>query len=120
MQRGRWRRVVATRCTSKGGAAAERVAGLPFGGGTATPRAEVGLAGAEAGLLSRSGKVGAVDVLDTPQFRRYSDPFAAGAKKAAAKTHVRSVAGRAGAVRRGPTMRAARGAADGPSTVTDG
>ncbi|MBK3626865.1 BMP family ABC transporter substrate-binding protein [Streptomyces sp. MBT49] len=44
------------------------------------------LAGAEAGLLSRSGKVGAVDVLDTPQFRRYSDPFAAGAKKAAAKT----------------------------------
>ncbi|GGZ46229.1 hypothetical protein GCM10010371_01660 [Streptomyces subrutilus] len=41
------------------------------------------LAGAEAGLLSRSGKVGAVDVLDTPQFRRYSDPFAAGAKHAA-------------------------------------
>ncbi|SHI31426.1 BMP family ABC transporter substrate-binding protein [Streptomyces sp. 3214.6] len=44
------------------------------------------LAGAEAGLLSKSGKVGAVDVLDTPQFRRYSDPFAAGAKKVAAKT----------------------------------
>lgn len=44
------------------------------------------LAGAEAGLLSRSGKVGAVDVLDTPQFRRYSDPFAAGAKKVAAET----------------------------------
>ncbi|MGW7042781.1 BMP family ABC transporter substrate-binding protein [Streptomyces avermitilis] len=44
------------------------------------------LAGAEAGLLSRSGKVGAVDVLDTPQFRRYSDPFAAGAKEVAAKT----------------------------------
>ncbi|WP_330350283.1 BMP family ABC transporter substrate-binding protein [Streptomyces sp. NBC_00582] len=44
------------------------------------------LAGAEAGLLSESGKVGAVDVLDTPQFRRYSDPFAAGAKKVAAKT----------------------------------
>lgn len=44
------------------------------------------LAGAEAGLLSRSGKVGAVDVLDTPQFRRYSDPFAAGAKKVAART----------------------------------
>ncbi|MET7473986.1 BMP family ABC transporter substrate-binding protein [Streptomyces sp. NPDC005648] len=44
------------------------------------------LAGAEAGLLSRSGKVGAVDVLDTPQFRRYSDPFAAGAKKVAATT----------------------------------
>ncbi|MBO7935568.1 BMP family ABC transporter substrate-binding protein [Streptomyces sp. S9] len=44
------------------------------------------LAGAEAGLLSKSGKVGAVDVLDTPQFRRYSDPFAAGARKVAAKT----------------------------------
>ncbi|MFF4834376.1 BMP family ABC transporter substrate-binding protein [Streptomyces sp. NPDC001315] len=44
------------------------------------------LAGAEAGLLSKSGKVGAVDVLDTPQFRRYSDPFAAGAKKVAATT----------------------------------
>ncbi|MEU6376283.1 BMP family ABC transporter substrate-binding protein [Streptomyces sp. NPDC046909] len=44
------------------------------------------LAGAEAGLLSESGKVGAVDVLDTPQFRRYSDPFAAGAKKVASKT----------------------------------
>ncbi|MEV8604565.1 BMP family ABC transporter substrate-binding protein [Streptomyces griseoviridis] len=44
------------------------------------------LAGAEAGLLSESGKVGAVDVLDTPQFRRYSDPFAAGAKEVAAKT----------------------------------
>ncbi|MFF4507141.1 BMP family ABC transporter substrate-binding protein [Streptomyces sp. NPDC001401] len=44
------------------------------------------LAGAEAGLLSKSGKVGAVDVLDTPQFRRYSDPFAAGAKKVAAKS----------------------------------
>ncbi|OQR61975.1 BMP family ABC transporter substrate-binding protein [Streptomyces maremycinicus] len=44
------------------------------------------LAGAEAGLLSKSGKVGAVDVLDTPQFRRYSDPFAAGAEKVAAKT----------------------------------
>ncbi|MFD5145804.1 BMP family ABC transporter substrate-binding protein [Streptomyces sp. NPDC058401] len=41
------------------------------------------LAGAEAGLLSKSGKVGAVDVLDTPQFRRYSDPFAAGAKQTA-------------------------------------
>ncbi|WP_055565374.1 BMP family ABC transporter substrate-binding protein [Streptomyces atriruber] len=39
------------------------------------------LAGAEAGLLTRSKKVGAVDVLDTPQFRRYSEPFAAGAKK---------------------------------------
>lgn len=44
------------------------------------------LAGAEAGLLSKSGKVGAVDVLDTPQFRRYSDPFAAGAKKVAPRT----------------------------------
>lgn len=44
------------------------------------------LAGAEAGLLSKSGKVGAVDVLDTPQFRRYSDPFAAGAKKVAPNT----------------------------------
>ncbi|MEW1718220.1 BMP family ABC transporter substrate-binding protein [Streptomyces sp. NPDC093109] len=43
------------------------------------------LAGAEAGLLSKSGKVGAVDVLDTPQFRRYSDPFAAGAKEVAPK-----------------------------------
>ncbi|MFF3646705.1 BMP family ABC transporter substrate-binding protein [Streptomyces sp. NPDC002564] len=39
------------------------------------------LAGAEAGLLTRSKKVGSVDVLDTPQFRRYSEPFAAGAKK---------------------------------------
>jgi basic membrane protein A len=36
------------------------------------------LAGAEAGLLSKSGKVGAVDVLDTPQFRRYSDPARVG------------------------------------------
>ncbi|MHC5903525.1 BMP family ABC transporter substrate-binding protein [Streptomyces sp. S6] len=44
------------------------------------------LAGAEAGLLSRSGKVGAVDVLDTPLFRRFSDPFAAGAKKVAPKS----------------------------------
>ncbi|MFF4801894.1 BMP family ABC transporter substrate-binding protein [Streptomyces sp. NPDC001351] len=53
------------------------------------------LAGAEAGLLSRSGKVGAVDVLDTPQFRRYSDPFAAGAKKVAAtsQTSTRFVGG---------------------------
>ncbi|ATL26488.1 BMP family ABC transporter substrate-binding protein [Streptomyces formicae] len=39
------------------------------------------LAGAEAGLLTKGKKVGAVDVLDTPQFRRYSEPFAAGAKK---------------------------------------
>ncbi|MFD6288796.1 BMP family ABC transporter substrate-binding protein [Streptomyces sp. NPDC060205] len=43
------------------------------------------LAGAEAGLLSENGKVGAVVVLDTGQFRRYSDPFAAGAEKAAPK-----------------------------------
>lgn len=40
------------------------------------------LAGAEAGLLSRSGKIGAVVVLDTPQFRRFSDPFGKGAEKA--------------------------------------
>jgi basic membrane protein A and related proteins len=39
------------------------------------------LAGAEAGLLSESGKVGAVVALDTPQFRRYSTPFGEGAKK---------------------------------------
>ena len=39
------------------------------------------LAGAEAGLLSRSGKVGAVVALDTPQFHRYSDPFGQGARK---------------------------------------
>jgi basic membrane protein A len=39
------------------------------------------LAGAEAGMLTKSNKVGSVDVMDTPQFRRYSDPFAAGAKK---------------------------------------
>lgn len=37
------------------------------------------LAGAEAGLLSTTGKVGAVVVLDTPQFRRYSVPFGQGA-----------------------------------------
>lgn len=40
------------------------------------------LAGAEAGLLSKTGKVGAVVVLDTPQFRRYSVPFGQGAEKA--------------------------------------
>ncbi|MFE0173009.1 BMP family ABC transporter substrate-binding protein [Streptomyces sp. NPDC059002] len=39
------------------------------------------LAGAEAGLLTEAKKVGAVDALDTPQFRRYSEPFEAGAKK---------------------------------------
>jgi basic membrane protein A len=38
------------------------------------------LAGVEAGLLSRSGKVGAVVALDTPQIRRYADPFGAGAQ----------------------------------------
>ncbi|WP_410601983.1 BMP family ABC transporter substrate-binding protein [Amycolatopsis sp. lyj-90] len=40
------------------------------------------LAGAEAGLLSKSGKVGAVVVLDAPQFHRYSIPFGKGAEKA--------------------------------------
>ncbi|WP_405766247.1 BMP family ABC transporter substrate-binding protein [Streptomyces sp. NBC_01538] len=44
------------------------------------------LAGAEAGLLSKSGKVGAVDVMDTPVFRRFSDPFAAGAQQVAPNT----------------------------------
>lgn len=39
------------------------------------------LAGAEAGLLSSSGKVGAVVALDTPQFRRYSVPFGEGAER---------------------------------------
>jgi basic membrane protein A and related proteins len=38
------------------------------------------LAGVEAGLLSKSGKIGAVVALDTPQIRRFSDPFGAGAK----------------------------------------
>ncbi|WPO74806.1 MULTISPECIES: BMP family ABC transporter substrate-binding protein [unclassified Streptomyces] len=49
------------------------------------------LAGAEAGLLTESGKVGAVDVLDTPQFRRYSEPFAAGAKKVNPKVSARTL-----------------------------
>ncbi|MFD0419869.1 BMP family ABC transporter substrate-binding protein [Streptomyces sp. NPDC127108] len=49
------------------------------------------LAGAEAGLLSESREVGAVDVLDTPQFRRYSEPFAAGAKKVRAGTSSRTL-----------------------------
>jgi basic membrane protein A len=40
------------------------------------------LAGVEAGLLSKSKQVGAVVALDTPQIRRFSDPFGAGAKKA--------------------------------------
>jgi basic membrane protein A len=38
------------------------------------------LAGVEAGLLTKTDKVGAVVALDTPQIRRYSDPFGAGAK----------------------------------------
>lgn len=38
------------------------------------------LAGVEAGLLSQSGQVGAVVALDTPQIRRFSDPFGAGAQ----------------------------------------
>ena len=38
------------------------------------------LAGVEAGLLSESGQVGAVVALDTPQIRRFSDPFGAGAQ----------------------------------------
>lgn len=38
------------------------------------------LAGVEAGLLTKSGKVGAVVALDTPQIRRFSDPFGIGAK----------------------------------------
>ncbi|MGW7081080.1 BMP family ABC transporter substrate-binding protein [Streptomyces sp. NPDC054866] len=49
------------------------------------------LAGAEAGLLTKSKKVGAVDVLDTPQFRRYSEPFAAGAKKVEAGVKSRTL-----------------------------
>lgn len=39
------------------------------------------LAGAEAGLLTRSGKVGAVVAVDAPQFHRYSDPFGLGAQR---------------------------------------
>jgi basic membrane protein A len=49
------------------------------------------LAGAEAGLLSRSGKVGAVVVLDTPQFRRFSVPFGQGAEKAKPGTTLSSL-----------------------------
>ncbi len=37
------------------------------------------LAGVEAGLLTRTNKIGAVVALDTPQIRRFSDPFGAGA-----------------------------------------
>jgi basic membrane protein A len=39
------------------------------------------LAGAEAGLLTKSGKLGAVVAVDAPQFHRYSEPFALGAQK---------------------------------------
>ncbi|MGW6062332.1 BMP family ABC transporter substrate-binding protein [Streptomyces sp. NPDC055189] len=49
------------------------------------------LAGAEAGLLTKSKKVGAVVVLDSVQFRRYSEPFAAGAKKARAGVKSRTL-----------------------------
>lgn len=38
------------------------------------------LAGVEAGLLTTTNKVGAVVALDTPQIRRFSDPFGAGAE----------------------------------------
>lgn len=38
------------------------------------------LAGVEAGLLTKSNKVGAVVALDTPQIRRYSDPIGVGAQ----------------------------------------
>jgi basic membrane protein A len=38
------------------------------------------LAGAEAGMLTRTGKVGAVVAVDSPQIRRFSDPFGVGAK----------------------------------------
>jgi len=38
------------------------------------------LAGVEAGLLSTTGQVGAIVALDTPQIRRFSDPFGAGAR----------------------------------------
>ncbi|MCW2901023.1 MAG: family transporter substrate-binding protein [Streptosporangiaceae bacterium] len=38
------------------------------------------LAGAEAGLLTRSKKVAVVAALDTPRFHRFSDPFGQGAK----------------------------------------
>jgi len=38
------------------------------------------LAGVEAGLMTKSDKVGAVVALDTPQIRRFSDPFGEGAR----------------------------------------
>lgn len=40
------------------------------------------LAGVEAGLMTKSNKVGAVVALDTPQIRRFSDPFGVGATSA--------------------------------------
>ena len=39
------------------------------------------LAGVEAGLLTQTDQVGAVVALDTPQIRRFADPFGAGAKQ---------------------------------------
>ena len=39
------------------------------------------LAGAEAGLLTKTGKVGAVVAVDAPQFHRYSEPFGLGAQQ---------------------------------------
>jgi basic membrane protein A and related proteins len=39
------------------------------------------LAGAEAGLLTRSGKLGAVVAVDAPQFHRYSEPFGLGGQR---------------------------------------
>ncbi|MGW7411277.1 BMP family ABC transporter substrate-binding protein [Streptomyces sp. NPDC054863] len=44
------------------------------------------LAGAEAGLLTRSGEVGSVDAEDSPSVHRYSDAFEEGAKKTSPKT----------------------------------
>lgn len=44
------------------------------------------LAGAEAGLLTKTGKVGAVVAIDAPQFHRYSTPFGLGAQKVKAGT----------------------------------
>jgi basic membrane protein A and related proteins len=41
------------------------------------------LAGVEAGLLTTTKQIGAVVALDTPQIRRFSDPFGAGARKVA-------------------------------------
>ncbi|MFI0977095.1 BMP family ABC transporter substrate-binding protein [Streptomyces sp. NPDC021093] len=44
------------------------------------------LAGAEAGLLTKSNKVGSVDAEDSPTVHRYSDAFEEGAKKTSAQT----------------------------------